>query len=543
MDLKNVSAEEFDNSDSAISAWEQYLTNLSRFQETKNALYLGRKNASLLEVFRLFQEGSLDRAAFTEFTDDAVVGGFSDIHPFDLSADYSKTNSRPVFIKKMSIKDAGQAYTDSRYAQQFTREKFYLAPAIDIATYQELDFALYVTRLIPGPNIAEIFRVLNSRIDQGSPEDAKVKDAILKKNLEDLIFWQDNFSAMLPPDVLDIQTQPSTILNRYKSNTNQVITNAGGLMYRQPNLNLAISDVERELFTLALELYDKLNLTPERIARIRDDTETNSGLALGRIKFDTDNQLYEALIDAITKKSENGDAAKNGVILTTNNRIISYDKISALYSHWDTATGSFGHFLEDFWRIIDSFSLRLDDYKKITRYREYLEMKFGDQAKRHDDELDAQLVRFFRNFRHRDVVASVFAKNNEERYRIGAKTEIERDKKRANYVLKAAHYLAMAAFALDNAISSYEIGGSEAQRLKRDFEHTETLLKTTDTEPQKDLQDRLDGPVKGITRVVQQTSDPAIRELGQFYGFRYIVEKMRYYPIIDFNQLSPPKQL
>ncbi|MBI2558428.1 hypothetical protein HYW20_03830 [Candidatus Woesearchaeota archaeon] len=511
--------------DRDVALWATFENYMSHYECTQDASYLQRAKDALSLLFQNLEGGKYNKVMFTVHKDDAAVGGYS-----------TQTGH---FIKSMPIEDAHQAYRDAKFtSENFSRDQFYLAPV----RFQPLEYdglALIVTQLVPGPDIGEIFRVLNSEINSGSNNAERIKSMILEKNLEDLILWQEHFHKTVPEEIAQVQKRPDIIISRYKSNVQEAVGNAQKLTYAQPNLSFVISDLENELINLGAQIFDSLSLADERIARIRDDAETNSGLELGVIRFKSEKDLYEAIIRAVSKPAPNGNSHRKEM-LTPDGYIISHDRVNESYAHWDTATGKFGHYLEDFFHIVNSYSLGLSEFDKSTKYRQFLLMKFGNRAEFEDIGLDRQLIQFFRSFRKRDLIMTRYARNNEQMYRYGARNEVVRNSKRADYAEKAKHYITISHSALDKAIDglSQLTHYPEAEILST---HSQSIVTLTSIlgygHNLLNLQKEIDKHVKEIKAVAGNTSHDEIRKLGQLYALAHISKKMSFFNNLYFDKL------
>ena len=164
--------------DRDVSLWATFVSNMNQYRISADSNNLTRAKEALLYLFNVLEGGRYNHVMFTEFKDDAVVGGYGSIGSVDVFTDFSKIQGRPLFIKKMPIEDAQQAYRDAEFAREnFRRNQFYLSPAI--STPLEYDtFSLFVTQIVPGPDIAEIFRVLNGEIERGNATAQKIKSMV-----------------------------------------------------------------------------------------------------------------------------------------------------------------------------------------------------------------------------------------------------------------------------------------------------------------------------------------------------------------------------
>ena len=498
-----------------------------------------RARRYLRELYERWDIGATG-SSIVELTEDSQTGIFAGA--FEPNKDYSSTGLRPLFIKKVPVIHGEQALRDWQYIQTHGYQpNFRLSPVEASLSYPEDGYSLLVTQPIIGPTVGKIFRALDYVIEghlfkNGQTEIAKeLKEEIIRQRLKYLAWWAAHMGEAVPERIRI--TDPKAIVTRYKDGIRNAFENATRYTTDGQH-SFILSNLEREILECASDVYHQLNLGNRRIVRIRDDTDANCGIELGRMEFSDSQELANRTIDALTYEPTPGAGRK-----------VDSTGIEKLFGNWDTGNPNFGHVEEDLWRTLDSASAKISDADKKIYLINFLRQIFGEGYESHDIPLDGSLVRTFRNWRHRDVVITLFSARNEQRYEAQnehanddserSQLATQRDQRRQHYQTTATHYaqmslegLASGIRDLQNKIGKFEEGDMGRQLLDG-IEKSQSILRKGNG-PQSSAD--LEIPLKSILSAFKSPR-PDMTTLASLGALHVLMAKAAHYSQIDYASL------
>lgn len=497
--------------DQQVLLWHNYKLHERQYERTKNLRHLERAKASLDTLYKRLERGSKS-VMVAEYTDDSAVGMFSAIDP-DLLPPHSPTD-RLWAIRRRPILEAQQNYRDSLHAKKLKERAFNLAEASRPYEFPDNKYALTVSRLVNGPELDVIFTVLNPRIKGNGTVARDIKDALLRANIDDLVFWQANFgsAAIEPPQ------SSEQIISYYVENLVQGLIEAarftykGGKLTTKNGTDCPFIDEEIDLFRdAAFTVFGRyLTLDKRTMARMMDNSTQNSGLEIGLMR-EKPEILWQAMREVVAPRDKVDQVA-----------------VGSRYFHWDPAAGKFGHFLEDFFHVADSVSLDLSRIERDYRLSDFLRGKFGFEVPPEEFGMDIPLIGAYRSLRKRALIIGRYAARNEQRFNVGAKTADERDAKRKDYTAKAVHYVGRALDHLEQAraVLRSRANGSATDR-DSVIEGIFSFQRHTPLTPEQ---------IKTVRKLFED-ANVATSSLAKLNYMQQFTARLGYYNQIHFNKL------
>lgn len=328
-----------------------------------------------------------------EITENGVLGLI--IEP---DKEYPTGGQAYFLLKKVDDLRGRQVYRDSQHFQ--SNREFNLEYILANLPIPNEDNSYLWKEWIRGPNLADLFQVLDNGILKGTEEEKKLlrksESELVDIAIKRVLYWQKN-----APDLIDIPKDPEKVIENYQINFMNVFHAFSKLT------EVHYSTEERDSIRSALENLDWRFINKDTIVRKLDATYRNMVILTHKINID-----YPKFIELFT---ENGDKRKV-------NRWALEEKL-----YFVDTPNKYSHILEDLWEM-DLFSVgkvkkNAVDYA-VESYKEG-GLKFN--------EFERLIMGIYRVYRKAHLVLDDFGPRALERFNAGLIEQEEYKRKQSKY--------------------------------------------------------------------------------------------------------------